>query len=43
MKIKDGYFNIRRNNLVKYLVFILLILSINNVYAATVDEILDKY
>lgn len=43
MKIKDGYFNIRRNNLAKYLVFILLILNINNVYAATVDEILDKY
>ena len=43
MKIKDGYFNIRRNNLAKCLVFILLILNINNVYAATVDEILDTY
>lgn len=43
MKIKGGYFNIRWNNLAKYLVLILLILNINNVYAATVDEILDKY
>ncbi len=44
MENEEGCLNIKKNNLIKYLVFIFLTLSVTSVYAAqTVDEILDKY